>query len=68
MRSIVLICALIAPGAFAAGVPVPPRAITTGVAVAPQYDSTHVYLAPADRMANCPTRMDTRLRAMKLPI
>jgi predicted enzyme related to lactoylglutathione lyase len=50
MRSIVLICALVVPGAFAAGItaPVPPRAMTTGVAVAPQYDSTHVYVASAD--------------------
>jgi predicted enzyme related to lactoylglutathione lyase len=50
MRSSLLICALVAPAAFAAAVtaPVPPRAITTGVAVAPQYDSTHVYVAPAD--------------------
>jgi predicted enzyme related to lactoylglutathione lyase len=49
MRLTVLICALYAPGVFAAAATQPvPRVVTADVAVGPQYDSTHVYLAPAD--------------------
>lgn len=49
MRSTLLLCALYAPGIFAAGVTQPvPRVLTADVAVGAQYDSTHVYVAPAD--------------------
>jgi predicted enzyme related to lactoylglutathione lyase len=49
MRSTLLLCALYAPGIFAAGVAQPvPRLLTADVAVGAQYDSTHVYVAPAD--------------------